>query len=123
MWNWEAQSYHVKTRWHLVGFHVHSLWAESIFLYEYTCMFSNECSLLVFRGDHKSVWLTGKISSCHVHKVICNGFLFCFNHPCSAHVGHIGTDRSLLKGHNDLLLRQIARDLSHTHDNTWYGLC
>ena len=39
------------------------------------------------------------------------------------HAGHIGTDRSLLTGHNALLLRQIARDLlyalSHRHDNTW----
>ena len=29
------------------------------------------------------------------------------------HAGHIGTDRSLLTGHNALLLRQIARDLLH----------
>ena len=39
--------------------------------------------------------------------------------------GHIGTDRSLLTGHNALLLRRIARDLLHVishrhgHDNTW----
>ena len=32
---------------------------------------------------------------------------------CSANVGYIGTDRSLLTGHNALLLRQIARDLLH----------
>ena len=35
----------------------------------------------------------------------------------------IGTDRSLLTGHNTLLLRQIARDLLHAllhrHNNTW----
>ena len=39
------------------------------------------------------------------------------------HAGHIGTDRSLLTGHNALLLRQIARDLLHallhSHNNTW----
>ena len=41
------------------------------------------------------------------------------------HAGHIGTDRSLLTGHNALLLRQIARDLLHTllhrhnSNNTW----
>ena len=43
--------------------------------------------------------------------------------PCLAHAGHIGTDRSLLTGHDDLLLQQIARDLlhasSHRHDYTW----
>ena len=46
-----------------------------------------------------------------------------YKRPCSAHAGHIGTDRSLLTGHNALLLRQIARDLlhalSHRHNNTW----
>ena len=35
----------------------------------------------------------------------------------------VGTDRSLLTGHDALLLRQIARDLlhalSHRHDYTW----
>ena len=38
------------------------------------------------------------------------------------HAGHIGTDRSLLTGHNALLLRQIARDLLHAllhRHNTW----
>ena len=39
------------------------------------------------------------------------------------HAGHIGTDRSLLTGHNALLSRQIARDLLHAllhrHNNTW----
>ena len=39
------------------------------------------------------------------------------------HASHIGTDRSLLTGHNALLLRQIARDLLHAllhrHYNTW----
>ena len=43
--------------------------------------------------------------------------------PCSAHAGYIGTDRSLLRGHDALLLRHIARDLLHTlshrHDYTW----
>ena len=43
--------------------------------------------------------------------------------PCLAHAGHIGTDRSLLMGHNALLLRQIARDLLHAslhrHNDTW----
>ena len=43
--------------------------------------------------------------------------------PVLAHAGHIGTDRSLLTGHNPLLLRQIARDLLHAllhrHNNTW----
>ena len=42
-----------------------------------------------------------------------------YQRPCSAHAGHIGTDRSLLTGHDALLLQQIARDLlhalSHTH--------
>ena len=46
--------------------------------------------------------------------------------PCLAHAGCIGTDRSLLTGHDVLLLKQIARDLlhavSHRHDNTWHGL-
>ena len=41
---------------------------------------------------------------------------------CSSHTGHKGTDRSLLTGHDALLLRQIARDLLHAlsnrHDNT-----
>ena len=43
--------------------------------------------------------------------------------PCLAHAGHIGTDRSLLTGHDVLLLRQIARDLLHAslyrHNDTW----
>ena len=43
--------------------------------------------------------------------------------PCLMHAGHIGTDRSLLTGHNALLLRQIARDLlhasSHRQNDTW----
>ena len=54
-------------------------------------------------------------------------FLFvCLNHinvPVLAHAGHIGTDRSLLTGHDALLLQQIASGLlhalSHRHDNTW----
>ena len=45
---------------------------------------------------------------------------------CWAHAGYTGTDRSLLIGHNALLLRQIARGLldalSHRHDDTWHGL-
>ena len=50
----------------------------------------------------------------------------CLNHinvPVLTHAGHIETDRSLLTGHNALLLRQIARDLLHAllhrHNNTW----
>ena len=50
----------------------------------------------------------------------------CLNHinvPVLTHAGHIGTDRSLLTGHNALLLRQTARDLLyallHRHNNTW----
>ena len=43
--------------------------------------------------------------------------------PCLAHAGHIRTDRSLLMGHDALLLRQIARDLLHAslhrHNDTW----
>ena len=43
--------------------------------------------------------------------------------PCLAHAGHRGTDRSLLTGHDALLLRQIARDLLHAslhrHNDTW----
>ena len=46
-----------------------------------------------------------------------------YQRPCLAHAGYIGTDRSLLTGHDALLLQQIARDLlhvlSHRHDNTW----
>ena len=42
---------------------------------------------------------------------------------CLTHAGHIGTDRSLLMGHDVLLLRQIARDLLHAslhrHNDTW----
>ena len=41
------------------------------------------------------------------------------------YAGYIGTDRSLLMGHDALLLRHIAMDLlhalSHRHDNTWHG--
>ena len=48
--------------------------------------------------------------------------LVSFSRPCSAHAGYIGTDRSLLTGHNVLHLRQIARDLLHAsslrHNNT-----
>ena len=36
-----------------------------------------------------------------------------YSRSCSIHTGYIGTDRSLLAGHNALLLRQIARDPSH----------
>ena len=39
---------------------------------------------------------------------------------CSEHADYIGTDRSLLTGHDALLLQQLARDLlhslSHRHD-------
>ena len=39
------------------------------------------------------------------------------------HAGHIGTDRSLLTGHDAILLRQIASDLLHAllhkHNNIW----
>ena len=42
---------------------------------------------------------------------------------CVAHAGHIGTDRSLLMGHDALRLQQIAEDIvhavSHRYDNTW----
>ena len=51
------------------------------------------------------------------------GLFESYSHPCSAYVGYIGTDRSLLTGHDAVLLQQIARDLlhalSHRHDNTW----
>ena len=36
-------------------------------------------------------------------------FVCSYLRPCLAHAGHIGTDRSLLTGHDALLLRQIAR--------------
>ena len=54
-------------------------------------------------------------------------FLFgLYLRPCSTHAGYIGTDRSLLMGHNALLLRQIARDLlpalSHRHDDMAWPL-
>ena len=47
-----------------------------------------------------------------------------YQRPCSAHAVYIGTDRSLLTGHDALLLRQIARDLLHTlshkqQKNSW----
>ena len=49
------------------------------------------------------------------------GFLFflfgLYQDPCSAHVGYKGTDRSLLTGHDALLLQQIARDLLHALSN------
>ena len=53
--------------------------------------------------------------------------LFCFfksyQRPYLAHAGHIKIGRSLLTGHDALLLQQIARDLSHAlshkYDNTW----
>ena len=56
-----------------------------------------------------------------------HGFLVClcesYYRPCSAHAGYIGTERSLLTGHDALLLRQTAGDLlyalSHRHDCTW----
>ena len=44
--------------------------------------------------------------------------------PCLAHAGHIGTDRSLLTGHDAQLSQQITANLSHTlsqrHENTYY---
>ena len=43
------------------------------------------------------------------------GIFLPYQHPCSALAGHIGTDRSLLTGHDALLLRQIARDLHMPH--------
>ena len=56
----------------------------------------------------------------------CFGLIVSYERPCSAHAGHFGTDRSLLTGHDALLLWQIARDLlralSYKHDNTWHGL-
>ena len=54
--------------------------------------------------------------------------LFClfssYKRPCSAHAGYTGTDRSLLTGHNALLLGQIVRDLHYhidmlTHGTPW----
>ena len=43
--------------------------------------------------------------------------------PRLEHAGHIGIDRSMLTGHNALLLRQIARDLLHAllhrHNDIW----
>ena len=45
------------------------------------------------------------------------------NVPVLTHAGHIGADRSLLTGHDALLLRQIARDLLHAslhrHNDPW----
>ena len=47
-----------------------------------------------------------------------------YERPGSAHAGHIGTDKSLLKGAS--LLRKIARDLSHAllhrHNNKWMAI-
>ena len=76
-------------------------------------MFVFSLSINMINGNHT----TGS-------QMIC---LFCFYesyyHPCLTHAGHIGTDRSLLTGHNALLLQQIARDLLHAslhrHDDTW----
>ena len=52
-----------------------------------------------------------------------NNAIESYKHPCLTHAGYIGTDRSLLTGHNGLLLRQIARDLLYAllqrHNNTW----
>ena len=46
-----------------------------------------------------------------------------YKRPCSANAGYVGTDGSLLMGHDALLLRRIARDLlhasSHRHNDTW----
>ena len=42
----------------------------------------------------------------------------CFVLDPTTHVGYTGTDRSLLMGHNALLLRQIARDLLHALSQT-----
>ena len=59
------------------------------------------------------------------HANHCFFVCLCLNyiHPCLAHAGHIGTDRSLLTEYDALFLRQIARDLSHAflhrHNNTW----
>ena len=48
--------------------------------------------------------------------------MFAFVYICSAHAGHIGSDRSLLTGHDAPLVQQIVRDLlhalSHRHDYT-----
>ena len=60
-------------------------------------------------------------SGWHWKKLIC---LFeSYLRPCSAQTVYICTDRSLLTGHDALLLWQIARDLvhalSHRHEYTW----
>ena len=69
-----------------------------------------------------------RVLKCGLVTVYCHGFcLFCFfesyKHPYSAHAGHIGKDRSLLMGHDALIVRQIARvllhALSHIHYYTW----
>ena len=52
--------------------------------------------------------------------------LYCLFVVFESYAGHIGTDRSLLIGHDALLLQQIAGDLlhalSHRCDNTWHCL-
>ena len=55
-----------------------------------------------------------------------NSLFVCLFVCLFAHAGSIWTDRSLLTGHDALLLRQIARDillaLSHRHDYTAWPL-
>ena len=53
-------------------------------------------------------------------------FFIILTFPCSAYTGCVGIARSLLMGHNTLLLWQIPRGhlhgLSHRQDNTWRDL-
>ena len=62
----------------------------------------------------------------YAHYEVClenkiDDFLFVsYYRPCSVHAGYIWGDRSLLTGHDVLLLQQKARDLlhelSHSHE-------
>ena len=68
-------------------------------------------------------WQISGFHPCKLIYPICFFVFESYLRPCLTHADHIGTDRSLLTGHNALLLRQIARDLLHAllhrYNNTW----
>ena len=56
-------------------------------------------------------YVTSHIGKCKFCLFVC--LFVAYQRPCLAHAGYIGTDRSLLRGHNALLLQQVARDPLH----------
>ena len=88
---------------------------------------NTQCQRRITLGNHdKQALLIMKSLSQEGHTCTTLSGLVLLNHikvPVLMHAGHIGTDRSLLTGHNALLLRKIAKDLldalSHRHDYKW----